>query len=149
MFIIQFYFDSALVISDPALIREAFNDPIFSGRPDNKVLNIFSSGGKNGIIAADGNIFSEQKKFTLRHLRNFSFGKSSMESLIMAEVTELIEGFKKEEIQGKSVCVNRKFSLAILNGLWMIVTGKRYSHDDPKLTKILEDLFKLDISKLY
>jgi hypothetical protein len=44
-----------------------------------------------GVIFTDGPYWLELRRFTLRHLRNFGYGKTSMESLIMQEVDDLIK----------------------------------------------------------
>jgi len=55
-----------------------------------------------------------------------------MEDSIMNEVNEMIEHLKKEE--GRPVSnIREKFLLAVINSLWVIVTGKRYKHSDPFL----------------
>ena len=59
-----------------------------------------------------------------------------MEDLIMDEVKDIIEYFKREE--GNLVSVHRKFSLAVLNSLWTITSGKRFAQDDPALNNMLE-----------
>ncbi len=47
-----------------------------------------------GLVCSQGQDWIEQRKFTMRHLREFGFGKLSMESLIQEEVEELIEGLR-------------------------------------------------------
>ena len=38
----------------------------------------------------EGQLWSEHRRFVLRHLRDFGFGKSSMEQLIKNEVYDLV-----------------------------------------------------------
>ncbi len=47
-----------------------------------------------GIIFADGQLWSEQRRFALKNLRDFGFGKGSMEALIKDEVHDLVEYLK-------------------------------------------------------
>ena len=75
-------------------------------------------------------------RFTLRTLRDFGFGKKSMESLIMDEVNEVLEWMSKNE--GIPVSVNKKFSLAVVNALLTIMSGKRYDQEDPALKNLLD-----------
>jgi cytochrome P450 len=130
--------NEAIVLDDYKLIKEAFNNPNISGRPDLRAFNEFA-GGKNGVLCSDGDVWLEQRRFTLRHLRDFGFGKNHMESLIMDEVVEMIEGFKKEE--GQPIAPKGRFNLAILNAIWVILTGNRNSHDDKRVSSILKELF--------
>jgi hypothetical protein len=50
-----------------------------------------------GVIFADGPYWLQLRCFTLRHLRNFGYGKSSMESLIMREVDDLIKEMSSKD----------------------------------------------------
>ncbi len=59
-----------------------------------------------------------------------------MESTIMDEVNDIVAWIEKNE--GKPVSVNRKFSLAVINALLTIMTGKRYDQEDPYVKGILD-----------
>jgi len=54
----------------------------------------------------------------------------------MNEVRELVDWIKQKN--GEPVTLHRRFTLAIINALWTIISGERYDHDDEKLTNILE-----------
>jgi hypothetical protein len=56
----------------------------------------------------------------------------------MDEVTELVDWIKAQN--GKPIQLHRKFSLAVVNALWHILTGIRFEHDNVKLLKILDQL---------
>ncbi len=51
-----------------------------------------------------------------------------MENLVNDEVLELIENLKVES--GQPISTQSRFNIAVLNSLWKIVTGTRFSHDD-------------------
>ena len=78
----------------------------------------------------------EQRRFTLRHLRDFGFGKNSGEELITNEMKEFIQGLEKNI--GKPISLNKSFGVAVLNTLWMIMSGVRYEQDDPRLWAVLK-----------
>ena len=129
-------------LNDPKLIRDTLNDPALNGRPDNRVWKTMAS-GNHGILFADGPTWAEQRRFTLRHLREFGFGKNAMETLILEEARDLFDGFRTDAAAGRSVTgLGRRFSLAVLSSLWFIVSGERLNHDDPELKDILEDVFR-------
>ena len=71
----------------------------------------------------------------MRHLRDFGFGKTSMEQMILDEAMELIEGLKRDS--GKPVITQNRFNIAVLNALWTIISGERLRHDDPELQDII------------
>lgn len=63
-----------------------------------------------------------------------------MESLIMDEVLELINGFKRDA--GTPISTQTRFNIAVLNSLWAIVAGQRYSHEDPILQDIVKNIHR-------
>lgn len=77
------------------------------------------------------------RRFTLRTLRDFGFGKfSSQEAIAEEELTELTKRLNQNlEENGKIVKMYQFFTISVLNIIWGLVTGVRFSHDDPKLRK--------------
>jgi len=136
---VQLALDRCVVLNDLKMIRDMFNETAFSGRPQNELF-LALSGGNYGVLNSDGPTWESQRRFTLRHLRDFGFGKNSMELLIMEEVREMIEWMKNEE--GHPLSLNRKFSLAVLNSLWQIVSGKRFDQKDTTLNDLLDSTTK-------
>ncbi len=67
--------------------RLAWDDPVLGG-------------ASAGIIMSNGPYWKEQRRFTLRNLRDFGFGKTSREDVIMAEATKLCDAYK-EQYAGK------------------------------------------------
>lgn len=61
-----------------------------------------------------------------------------MEALISDEVKDMISWLKKNV--DKPVSINKKFNLAVLNSLWMIMTGQRYDHDDQEQLNMLDEV---------
>jgi methyl farnesoate epoxidase/farnesoate epoxidase len=87
------------------------------------------------LIFTEGDQWLEQRRFTLRHLKDFGFGKKTMESVIQEEVSDLIERFK--ETAGKPISTENAFNAAILNAIWSIIAGDRFKQDDPELMKAI------------
>ena len=72
---------------------------------------------------ANGHEWQEQRRFTLRNLRDFGFGKTSMEALIQEEIEKCVEVLSGEA--GKTTQIGLKMNIAILNALWAILTGEK------------------------
>ncbi|CAG7836749.1 unnamed protein product [Allacma fusca] len=140
IFYLKFYKYDVIVLNDVKLIKECFNENVFTGRSEAMFTAVLSM-GKNGILLSEGQTWVEQRRFTLRHLRDFGFGKQYMEDLIMDEVKDMIDDLKKQE--GQSVMMNEKFALAVINSLWMIVAGKKFKHDDEEKIQILYDIDRM------
>ena len=88
------------------------------------------------MLASEGQEWAEQRRFTLRHLRDFGFGKTTGEELITNELREFIQGMAKQV--GTPISTNKTFGVAVLNTLWMILSGVRYEQDDPRLWAVLK-----------
>ena len=58
--------------------------PNLSGRPTYYGLN-------TGIVWNHGQIWSEQRRFSLKHLRDLGFGRKSLDSVIVQEIDALID----------------------------------------------------------
>jgi methyl farnesoate epoxidase/farnesoate epoxidase len=76
------------------------------------------------LIHSNGKGWKEQRRFTLRNLRDFGFGKSSLESLVLDELKELVteirpEGLGKHEpnVAELDECVNA----AVTNVIWWLM----------------------------
>ncbi|CAL8102464.1 unnamed protein product [Orchesella dallaii] len=103
-----------------------------------KVEGKFSGGMPRGVIFNVERGWTEQRRFALKSLRDFGFGKKSMETVVYDEINELIDTFRKTI--GKPMQTQNKFNAAVLNALWTMVTGQRYSHDDPMLQDLIKRL---------
>ena len=53
------------------------------------------NGRMPGVIFSHGNYWKELRRFMLRNLRDFGFGKSSMEHLFQDEVSKLCSNLTK------------------------------------------------------
>ena len=137
-----------MVISDYTMIKELMKRDDASGRPSMVPFQDFRPGGDvkgvldrenseavPGIIFTHGKTWSDQRRFTLRVLRDFGFGKSSMEDTILDEIDKLCEELKKSV--GTPISLSTKMNVSILNALWGILTGEKLLLSDPKLQAIL------------
>ena len=59
--------------------------------------------GNMGIITASGPKWREARRFVLRHLRDFGFGKTSMESVFHTDVSQLSQLLEAKV--GEPVCL--------------------------------------------
>ncbi|OXA46238.1 Cytochrome P450 2B19 [Folsomia candida] len=84
------------VISDFKMLKEMFSqEPAFTGRfklgGDSLITDLYTNGQIHGIVNSGGKPWEELRRFTIRQLRDFGFGKSTMEALIMDELKELLD----------------------------------------------------------
>ena len=123
-------------------IRDAFGRSEFSGRYFYNTFKGVNPGGVHnaGIIWSTGPKWAALRRFVLRQLRDFGgsgSGKISMKTLVMEEVDELIENFRKAD--GKPLKTVHTFNAASFNVILKITTGQKFQHDDPQLLELVHN----------
>nr|QSD59122.1 CYP3681A1 [Diaphanosoma celebensis]QST15080.1 CYP370C11 protein [Diaphanosoma celebensis] len=126
---------NTVVIADYELIRKAFNEHDFSFRPKLFFVEFTSQGGY-GLTGSNGQLWQEQRRFALRHLRDLGMGRSSIESHIQREALAVTEDLKKT--MGQPIDLSFNLNIAITNIVWAIVAGKRMEYDDPTFLGFME-----------
>ena len=66
-------------------------------RPGSELMTWEKNGPIPGVIFSNSHYWKELRRFMLRNLRDFGFGKSSMEELFQEEVVKLIRHLEKFE----------------------------------------------------
>lgn len=70
-----------------------------------------------GIINSEGELWEVHRRFLLRQLRDFGFGKAAMQDLIMEELDEVSKRFRAAE--GKPIShIKATLTIAVVNSLW-------------------------------
>jgi len=124
-----------VVIRDLALIKHAFGELAFSGRPDVFTFVYRAFGHKQGLAFGEGPQYMEHRRFTLRHLKEMGFGSSSMEDHIADEYRGLAEVIKPQS--GQPIAINGLFDAAIINVIWQMIAGRRFALGDPALREVM------------
>jgi hypothetical protein len=99
-------------------------------------LMIISRGIPLGVIFSHGPYWKELRRFLLRNLRDFGFGKSTMEDLFIEEVSKLCHKLSKND--GQPVDLSGSMNVSIINSLWTIVVGEKLDLEDPNLLKVAD-----------
>jgi len=139
--------DPFVIVADFNLYKEAMAKEELLYRPSLGANDDFmfpdENGDLRGIMFSNGQEWQEQRRFTLRNLRDFGFGKVSMEGMILEEAEKCIDMLSHEV--GRTSQIGLKMNIAILNALWAILTGEKLDYDCPKSKKIVErfnEMFK-------
>ena len=124
------------------LIREALKKPEVSSRIPfqkfsniNKVISDIYLHGFHGIVVTEGPEWREHRRFTMKTLKGFGFGKSSMEQMMNEEVNIFCEQLRGDA--GSNVDLTNKFNVLVINSLWRIIGGKRFDYSDAKFTALI------------
>lgn len=95
----------------------------------------------------DEEFWQEQKRFVLRHLREFGFGRQTMSSISEDETAELVSTFEqkmvKNGIKGMEVEMSEAFNVSVLNTLWLMLAGTRYNPEEKQLKNLQSLLTEL------
>ena len=78
----------------------------------------------HGVVSSSGNLWTEQRRFALRQLRDLGMGKNSIESHILREIEAVTNGFKTAAATKESVDLNLTLNIATINIIWAIVAGE-------------------------
>jgi len=101
-----------------------------------------------GIFFGNGESWKELRRFSLRTLRDFGFGKQkSQETFIEEELDHLMK--RMDEMRSEAatqasaaekdvVCMKKFFSVSALNIIWSLIAGFRFHHDDKQLQKLVQ-----------
>ncbi|XP_059087981.1 cytochrome P450 2C15-like [Tigriopus californicus] len=92
--------------------------------------------GNAGIIEGSDMVWTEQRRFALSTLKDFGFGKASMEILINEELIQFMD-YLEEQSQSGPIAVANMFNISVLNILWQIVAGQRFDYHDKALNKLV------------
>ncbi|XP_071454081.1 methyl farnesoate epoxidase-like [Hetaerina americana] len=133
--------DPVIAIWNPKLVREVLQRDEFSGRPNGFSFQMRSFGKKLGVFFSDGPAWAEQRRFTLRHLRDLGLlGLNKVQHHVQAEIVALLQNIREHPegpLKGSRIIqANGIFTMHIVNILWALMSGKRYSIDDAHLKKL-------------
>lgn len=104
-----------------------------------------------GVFFSEGDMWKNQRRFTLRHLRDFGFGKQKMDEYIHEEVIILfnaIDSIAKQQSDHREIGLDLLMIMpaVAINTLWYILAGAKHDLDDEKfihLTKLVLQFFRM------
>ena len=141
-----------IVIQDFNLARDLFAREEFCGRAEGyHDRNIRGKNGRSlGIVTTMGSFWQEQRRFTLKHLKDLGFGRQKLEHFIHEECKYLIDDLSCKSLHG-DVLFDTLFNFPIINILWQIVASKKYEPDLPeskRMMQIVSQIFQAGIPAL-
>ncbi|XP_022083237.1 cytochrome P450 2J1-like [Acanthaster planci] len=126
-----------VVVHGYKAIREAFNNPSLSDRPELHILqNLFN--GAEGVATASGDTWREQRKLILNVFRNFGVGQACFEDQIATEANHLTAEIKK--LKGEVFNPVHLFGNAVSNVISSVVLGRRYEYNDVEFQRVLASM---------
>nr|CAD7398393.1 unnamed protein product [Timema poppensis] len=139
--------DRTVVLCGYDGIKDMLSREEFDGRPQGPFYETRTWGIRRGVLLTDAEFWQEQRRFVLRHLREFGFGRRTMGELIEAEAGQMVRMFREKLRDspgpGAVVSMHDVFGVYVLNTLWSMMAGIRYSPDDLELKKLQDLLTEL------
>lgn len=137
--------DLIVVVVGAQALKEFLMSEDLAGRPMGEFYQLRTWGERHGVLLTDSTVWKEQRRFILRHLREFGFGKGDMSRMIEAETAIMVDSIKELLKDGKvELDMSKIFSVHVLNTLWTMLAGIRYNAEDKELKKLqslLSELF--------
>ncbi|KAA0184151.1 Cytochrome P450 CYP3213A7 [Hyalella azteca] len=125
-----------VVVTDYNLIKKAFNHPDIQGRPGFFSLELLNNCKNAGVIHSHGSVWTENRRFLLRHLRDLGMGKTALEGSIQQEAEMLVDHLDKNCV-GKPAAMNHSINCAVLNVIWQMLASKRYDIKDKMMHRYI------------
>ncbi|XP_043286450.1 methyl farnesoate epoxidase-like [Venturia canescens] len=135
-----------VVVSSQRLVKKVLLADEFNGRPDGFFFRVRAFGARTGVLFTEGATWHHNRRFTMKYLRAFGFGQASMHDYLTFEAQDLVRNLRERGKGGTPVEMHSAFDVGVLNALWMMLAGHRFSYDDANLQEILRvvhDAFRI------
>lgn len=135
VFSIQLGTLTVVVINGYENLNEAFikRADDFSDRPPTYVIVELSK--EKGLLASSGELWKQNRTFVLKALREFGFGKKSLETKIHEEIDIFVKYVM--ETGGKPFDISRIIHVSVANVICSIVFGERFENNDERFVKLV------------
>uniref|UniRef100_A0A8C6XKW5 Uncharacterized protein n=1 Tax=Naja naja TaxID=35670 RepID=A0A8C6XKW5_NAJNA len=111
----------------------------FAGRAEFPIMDVITN--KKGILTLRyGEVWKEQRRFSLMLLRNFGVGRKSMEEKILEEAACLIQAFT--ENMSMPFDPYKFVDTAVINIISTILFGKRFEYDNRFFRTLLDEIHR-------
>ena len=99
-------------------------------------MTVLSNLSVVGIGCSSGQLWKEHRTFALSTLRDFGFGKRSLEGKILEEVEVFIDCMKGKG--GKAFDVGDLLHMSVSNIICSVALGERFEHSDDKFRRVTQ-----------
>nr|CAD7202211.1 unnamed protein product [Timema douglasi] len=137
-----------VVACDLDTIKEIYTRPEFNGKLDCYISQARAMGVSLGLFFTDSDLWIEQRRFTLRHLRDYGFARRSVlqEENVRQEVMDLLallnssKGREDYDVfHDGCALLPQLFCPGIINCLWSVLAGDRFPPEAHKKLRQLAD----------
>ena len=99
-----------------------------------------------GLIHGCGNLWKSTRRFTIRNLRDYGYGKKeSLEGFAQDEIGEIKQTLDRLVSKENGIFKPDKFfDIPFVNIIWALVTGSRFAHDDPYVKELVDGITEIN-----
>ncbi|KAJ0178907.1 hypothetical protein K1T71_005682 [Dendrolimus kikuchii] len=129
----------SIILNDPTDIKEMLTREEFDGRMDIILFRLRSYWKKLGIFFTDGYFWHVQRRFSLRYLRDYGFGRRSdiLESAVENEIKEMIDmriigpkyPAERDVVKDELIYLPHFLSVPFINGILQVMTRMTLSRE--------------------
>lgn len=138
--------DKLVVAITADAIMEMMNNEDMDGRPTGPFFETRTWGLRRGILLTDETFWQDQRRFIVRHLKEFGFARRGMSDMIQNESEHLLNDFKGMVAKGNGQVMLKMrdaFSVYVLNTLWTMMAGIRYNQENKEVQQLQGLLYTL------
>lgn len=140
--------DRIVMVNGLEANKEMLYNEDIDGRPKGIFYQTRTWGERLGVLLTDGELWREQRRFLLKHLKEFGFGRRGMGEIAQSEgvymVKDVMDLIHKNNIDGGCIIqMHNFFNTYVLNTLWTMMAGLRYNPNDPQMILLQGLLFDL------
>lgn len=118
-----------IIVSGAEEIRQLYASDEFTGRPDGFFYRLRSFEKRLGVVFTDGALWEEQRRFSIKTLRQLGMGRHGMVEQVEREAAEMISyfcGLIDSSPDGTLIArMEHAFDVPVLNVVWAILAGHR------------------------
>lgn len=139
--------DKIVVAVSADAILEMMSNEDLDGRPTGPFFTTRTWGLRRGILLVDEVFWQEQRRFIMRHLKEFGFARRGMVDMIQNESEHLLNDFKMLILRNGNgqamVPMRDAFNIYVLNTLWTMMAGIRYNQGNKEVQHLQGMLYTL------
>ena len=115
-------------------------------RTDDRMMLLRVYEKKQGLFHGHLNLWKFSRRFTVRNLREYGFGKKeTMEMFVGRETSDIQKTLDRLVTEGDGHFVpHHFFDIPALNIVWAMITGTRFDHGDPEVRKLVDGMIKVN-----
>ncbi|KAH7954069.1 hypothetical protein HPB49_015321 [Dermacentor silvarum] len=115
-----------VIINDFQLIKKYLPKKELLNRPQNW---FFNEGEYQGVASFNGDVWMDNRRFSMQVLRDIGYGKTSMEENVKGECHGIVKQISRAN--GSPIPVHNLLLTSISSNIASLVYGTRHAHDDP------------------